>query len=1115
MLKARSILSARTGLFLLALLLFTHSSPAPDLPTAKANAPKVAEASNEGELAIKKFKVPAGMKIDLIAAEPHLANPVSFCFDEQGRIYVVETFRLHKGVTDIRGHMNWLDEELAAKSTADLVNLFKKYDVKGLTEESERVKLIYPGTDGKAERSVVFAENFNSNVDGIAAGVLARKGNVYLANIPNLWLLRDNDGDGKADGKGDVRKPLHYGFGVRVGFLGHDLHGLRIGPDGKLYFSIGDRGASIKTPEGKTVDNPEMGAVYRCNQDGSDLELFATGLRNPQELTFDEHGNLFTGDNNSDGGDQARWVYLVEGGDSGWRVGWQFIEKPNSRGPWNSEKMWHPQNDAQPAYLVPPIANIASGPSGITHYPGTGLPEKYQGHFFLSDFRGGSGASGIHTFTLKPKGASFELVGAEQFVWNVLATDVDFGVDGGIYISDWVEGWGLPGKGRIYRVHDPVLDQDPLVRETKKLIAEDLTQRPVPELAKLLAHRDQRVRQEAQFALVEKGSEGQKTLAQAAAKNDAPLAQLHAIWGLGQIAAKAKVQTPKTAQVTQPLVRLLTDKDAEVRAQAAKVLGDARNPQAVTGLIKLLQDESLRVRSFAAISLGKLGDKKATAPLLEMLRSNADQDPVVRHAGVMGLVGINDQGAILAAGKDAAAAVRMGSLLALRRLQSPEIAMFLVDTEPKLVLEAARAINDVPIYQAMPKLAALITRPNLSEPLARRVLNANYRFGIDDAAKALASFAARPGATEAQRSEALAELGEWAKPSGRDQVVGLWRPLSPRDGTVAANALKPLLTDILLNAPEGVRLVAAQVSNQLGIKEAGPALAQLVADKKISGRVRAEALKALEGLKDVQLEASVKLALTDENEVVRKEGSRLQAKLHPEDSATPLLATLEKGSVSEKQNALAILGTVPGGAADEILAGWLDKWLAKNVPAELQLDLLEAAGKRTAPAIKERLKKIEDARDKNDPLMAYRTVLAGGDAAEGKKVFFERAEVSCFRCHQVNGEGGEVGPVLTGIGTRQKREYLLESLVLPNKVIAAGFETLLVTMKNGTIYAGLVKSESAEELVLNSPEDGILKIKTSDIKARAKGASAMPEGMVDILARRDLRNLIEFLASLK
>jgi quinoprotein glucose dehydrogenase len=214
--------------------------------------------------------------------------------------------------------------------------------------------------------------------------------------------------------------------------------------DGKLYFSIGDRGAHVPTKEGGLVDYPDEGAVYRANLDGTGLEIVHRGLRNPQELVFDEHGNLFTGDNDSDQGDQERLVYLVEGGDSGWRVGYQFMERPYSRGPFNQEKLWYPHFEGQAAYIVPPITNIATGPSGVAYYPGTGLPEKYAEHFFLADFHG-SDNSRVHSFKLRPKGASFELVDADLLVKGPLATDVKFGVDGGVYVSDWVKGWTTTG----------------------------------------------------------------------------------------------------------------------------------------------------------------------------------------------------------------------------------------------------------------------------------------------------------------------------------------------------------------------------------------------------------------------------------------------------------------------------------------------------------------------------------------------------------------------------------------------------------------------------------------------------------------------------------------------
>src|SRR5437667_8897505 len=111
---------------------------------------EIAAASAEGELAIKRFKIAPGLKVDLWAAEPLLANPVAICTDETGRWYVAETFRLHAGVTDIRGHMDWLNEELASKTVAERDAYMTKHEGKRIADyykESERVRLL-SDTDG-------------------------------------------------------------------------------------------------------------------------------------------------------------------------------------------------------------------------------------------------------------------------------------------------------------------------------------------------------------------------------------------------------------------------------------------------------------------------------------------------------------------------------------------------------------------------------------------------------------------------------------------------------------------------------------------------------------------------------------------------------------------------------------------------------------------------------------------------------------------------------------------------------------------------------------------------------------------------------------------------------
>ncbi len=354
------------------------------IPARSADVPEQEPAvSPQAILAAKAIQVPAGFTLKTVASEPNLANGVAFCFDPSGRIFVAETYRVMHGVQDNREEMDWLDDDLAARTVADRREYFKRRmgdRINEFTSNSDQVRLLEDrDADGIYEHSSIFSTGYNNIEDGAAAGVLWSKDHLLFTCIPSLWELRDANGDGVAEQK----RALATGFGVHVALFGHDLHGLCSGPDGKIYFSVGDRGLNVPTPEG-TLTNVVSGSVLRCNPDGSQLELFATGLRNPQELAFNELGDLFTVDNNSDSGDKARLVHIVEGMNAGWRMAFQYLP---DRGPFNREKIWYPQNSEQPASIVPPLANIADGPSGLVHYPGTGLPTKYDGAFFLVDFR--------------------------------------------------------------------------------------------------------------------------------------------------------------------------------------------------------------------------------------------------------------------------------------------------------------------------------------------------------------------------------------------------------------------------------------------------------------------------------------------------------------------------------------------------------------------------------------------------------------------------------------------------------------------------------------------------------------------------------------------------------
>jgi quinoprotein glucose dehydrogenase len=1079
--------------------------------------PKLTQASDEPLKAMKKFQLPAGFSVSPWASEPLLGNPVAFTIDEKGRIFVAETYRYRTSTLDIRHYMFMLEDDLASRTTDDRIAYTKKNfpkDWQKLEIETEVVRFVEDKDgDGKADFSSVYASGMNTLLDGINSGVLAHDGKVWCTNMPNLWLFNGLTSAGKAE----KRESLSFGYGVRYSFTGHDMHGLVLGPDGRLYFSFGDRGAYVKTKEGKTLAFSDEGAVFRCEPDGSHLEVFYHGLRNPQELAFDNHGNLFTGDNDCDQGDRERWVYLVEGGDSGWRVGWQHPPLGKENNMWLTEKMWEPRKPETPAYFLSPILNIPDGPSGVTHYPGTGLPVEYNDAFFVCGFKGSSARSAISWWKVREDGAGFAVESSPAtFVDNVQATDVDFGPDSKIYFTEWGEGWEGTGRGRVFKLeHSEALKaQATRVSEVKKLLGEGFKQRSSDELAKLLAHPDQRIRLNAQWALATK-PDGQHQFGTVAKSGTDQLARLHALWGLGHVARLAGYKNASAeAQTLAPVAALLSDKDAEVRAQAAKVLGDGRVASAQGALVVALKDSNSRVRFFAAMALGKIGGASIAAPIVDLLRDNADKDEFVRHACVNALIASGNSNALATAAKDSSRAVRLGALLAFRRLNSPAVAGFLADSDSYLVKEAARSICDAGIAPAYPSLAKLIEKPGVDEKLMLRVINAAFRSGN---AAALVNYAADDAQAEKLRVEALNLLQTFPKPFARDRVAGVYRPLEARGAQSAIASLTSAFSKLIGSKSQRVQLAAVEAAEQLNAVALAPALHALIGQKDSPAKLRGAALRALAAFNDPKLPEAIKLALTDKDAALRVEGATLLGKLDPNQAAIQLSSAYASAAISEKKQIIVSLGDLKGAAADQAIVNLLGELSAGKVPAEAQLELIEAAGKRKAADVQARLSTWNNNLPANDPLARFSFALAGGDRANGEKLFKEHAVAQCLRCHKLDGAGGDAGPDLTKVAAQKDRRYLLESIVNPNAQIANGFQNVMFTMNNGDIKAGIIKSETAETLTIQMPAPGVAPetIKKPEIKSRDNAPSGMPPGFGELLSKRELRDLVEFVSTLK
>ena len=1074
-----------------------------------------------------------GLKLEVWGVDSLVRDPIAIHVGDDGSIYYTRSPRRNNAEFDIRGHQSWEIRSIALQSIEDKRNFLRTElspersaentwlkDLNGdgshdwkdmLVERNEVYQLKDTDGDGLADWSQMQVYDFHEEVTDVAGGIMKTDDALYVAAGPDMWRLMDTNGDGIMDEK----KSLSHGYAIHIGFGAHGMSGVEMGPDGRIYWGIGDIGFNGKGDDGTEYKYPNRGVIARSNPDGSDFEIFAMGVRNTHEFVFDQYTNLISVDNDGDhAGEKERLVYLTRGSDSGWRINWQFgkYRDPdnNTYKVWMDEKLYLPRWEGQAAYITPPLLNYVSGPTGMVFNPGAGLGERWKDHFFVVEFVGSPASSGLHAFQLQPKGASFELTKTEKIVGSFLPTGIDFGPDGALYMADWVNGWNDKNYGRIWKLTDETAKGWALQKQTEAEIKADYKKLSEADLKSKLYFEDLRIRRKAQFELVKRGKKGAEIFKQVIQDKSNQIARIHGILGLSQLGRLNDMS------MADPLVSLLKDSDPEIQAQAAKWLGDIRYSKAGKDLIANLTHENARVRFFSAEALGRTKNQEAIQPLIALLERNNDEDAYLRHGVSYALSQIGKVEPLAALATHPSKAVRLGAILALRRLESPELAKFLNDTDEYIVTEVARAIHDdFSVEAALPALGALLSTTTFqNEPLIRRVISANQRVGKVENLNHLIAYLSKSGIPEALKKETIAAIGTWAKPSLVDRVDGRYRGEVTRDINMVREKAKSILISQASVKEEGLRLEAVKAIGKLEIKEsADMLLGKLKSDP--AEAVKVQALNSLVAMNAENLSEAISYAMSDNSEAVRVAGLGLLAQTNvPNDQKVTLLTDIiKKRTLPEKQTALLTLGGLEGSKDLPVWKTILADFDAGKLPEGTWIELEEAIAATSSPELKTQFDGLLDKKAAGEPWKKYAGALAEGNVRRGRNIFFENQTAQCIRCHAYDDMGGNAGPALDAIGKTLSKEELLIALVEPSKRLAPGYGTISLEMTSGEKITGTLLDDKKDSMSVKVGSE-TKEIQKKDVKSSQLAASSMPP-MGTLLTKRELRDLVSYLSTLR
>lgn len=1027
-------------------------------------------------------KVPDDVSVSLFAQEPLVRNPSAIAFDARGRMCVGQGPQ-YRGPTP--------------------------------ETEGDRVDLLLDDDgDGVADRAHTFAKGFNS-IQGLAW----RGGDLYVANAPDLTIVRDLDGDEVAD--------EYVRLFTGLGSLEHGLHGLNFAPDGKLYLSKGNtKGRNtleqlapktfrdlwgLPSPEGapdfpapvvfsadtyqKNYKEPQddwgrQGGILRCDPDGTNLEIVSRGMRNPWDIAFDDRFHWLGTDNDQTQGD--KFVAPFFGAHYGWGHEWSYD--------------WEGQGHLP---TVPANGPLFEGSgAGVVWFDEPTLPERFRGTFLVADWlrrviyvyrpewNGGqlepAGVDSLDDFMLlADAGGGRAMATSSGVLFD--PTDMAIGPDGAVYVASWGREYGLvldeAGKqtnaGRVFRIAAKDADRS----TSQQGWGDDLTGLNEEQLlaalgspvdARRVLAQDEIVRRSNPLDWLSRLENGvglsarQRTwLAWAVARADSGAKAVNKFF-TKKLEAGNDLEERLTAlrilafrrELPRDFGRWLADSEPRIRFSAAVAMREANDGRFVAQLVNAASEETDRLAFFALWSA-----LRDLLPEKERLALLSDERPGVRLAALLGLL---EDG--LLSGEEVRSRTR-DSDARVSRLAEEWLEKSGLGAEPLLTMN--------------PELGTKFAGDTVSVTLATSVEGGSIHYTLDGNPP-VENSPRYGGPITVREDQTLRAVVLRQRVQVGRTFEGTWEkdrtePYRPR----------PFLTGI--EAKSGRDYLVDWVGLRAG--------AAIYSDRGYQIR---EVPQSLQGLPFLQTANADDGSSGDD---------WLQLK---SDVPVTVLVALDARlpSVPRWMQVGDEAGFRPTG---ETIAGDDPKTLEiyrKEFPAgEIVLggntNDGKGGGKGNYLVAFER-PSLLTAPSEPVTIEAALAKLPEAEATKGRDLFLHQRGAGCYQCHQMEGRGNVFAPDLSDIGSRGDARTIIESILEPSATITEGFALQVFTLKSGAVFSGIVLEESGQRVRLGMMGGIAQDLNVAEIESRqSPHLSAMPTGYGASMNAGQIANLTAWLLEQK